>query len=213
MEQKEHWEKVYQTKLISELSWYEPKPETSLKIIHEINLPKDASIIDIGAGDSLLADFLLEEGFTNISVLDISAEAIERAKIRLGKKSTMVKWIISDMLLFDGIEKFDLWHDRAAFHFLVDPKDQQQYIKVMNRSIKENGFLVLSTFSTLGPEKCSGLPVKKYSEITLTNIFQSYFKKIRCFEKDHSTPFHSIQQFIFCLFQRDLLVSQNMGLK
>ncbi|OJW14470.1 class I SAM-dependent methyltransferase [Mucilaginibacter sp. 44-25] len=201
MERKAHWENVYQTKPLSEVSWYEPIPATSLKIIDELGLPKSAAIIDIGGGDSLLADHLLELGYTNISVLDISSAAIERAKLRLGLKSILVKWIISDMLLFTGTEKFDLWHDRAAFHFLTDPQDQQLYLYTVNKNLKDDGYLVLGTFSVNGPEKCSNLPVQQYSELTLTRLFSQYFKKINCFIKDHTSPFLTLQQFIFCIFQ------------
>ncbi|WP_345948876.1 class I SAM-dependent methyltransferase [Mucilaginibacter sp. PAMB04274] len=203
MERKDHWENVYQTKQLSEVSWYEPIPQTSLNIIDELGLPADAAIIDIGGGDSLLADHLLALGYTNISVLDISSAAIEKAKLRLGPKADLVKWIIRDMLLFNGTEKFDVWHDRAAFHFLTDPQDQQLYLSTLNKNLKDDGYLVIGTFSLNGPEKCSNLPVQQYSELTLTRLFSRYFKKINCFIMDHATPFQTLQQFIFCVFQKN----------
>lgn len=203
MERKDHWENVYQTKQLSGLSWYEPIPQTSINIIKEFGLSTDAAIIDIGGGDSLLADHLLALGYTNISVLDISSAAIERAKLRLGPKAVLVKWIISDMLLFNGTEKFDVWHDRAAFHFLTDPQDQQLYLYTVNKNLRDDGYLVIGTFSLNGPEKCSNLPVQQYSELTLTRLFSRYFKTINCFIKDHTTPFQTLQQFIFCIFQKN----------
>ncbi len=201
-DRKDPWEKVYQSKPLTETSWYEPVPETSLDIISGLKLPKDAAIVDIGGGDSLLADHLLALGYSNITVLDISSAAIERAKLRLGKKAVLVNWITSDMLLFNGAEKFDLWHDRAAFHFLTDPQDQQLYLYTVNKNLKENGYLVLSTFTLNGPEKCSNLPVQQFSEITISDLFSRYFKKINCFTKEHSTPFHTLQQFLHCIFQK-----------
>lgn len=203
MERKDHWENIYQTKPLSEVSWYERVPQTSINIMEELDLPKSAAIIDIGGGDSLLADHLLALGYTNISVLDISSAAIERAKLRLGPKAVLVKWIISDMLLFNGAEKFDVWHDRAAFHFLTDPQDQQLYLSTVNKNLKDDGYLVLGTFSVNGPEKCSNLPVQQYSELTLIMLFSRYFKKIKCYIKDHVTPFQTMQQFIFCIFQKN----------
>lgn len=206
IERKEHWEKVYQTKRLSEVSWYEPIPYTSLKIINDLSLSKSAAIIDIGGGDSLLADHLLERGYTNITVLDISSAAIERAKLRLGPKACSIKWIESDMLLFNATEKFDLWHDRAAFHFLTDPRDQQIYLNKSNENLKENGYLVTGTFSLKGPEKCSSLRVQQYSEITLQKIFNHFFKKIECFEADHFTPVQTLQTFIFCIFKKKSVI-------
>jgi 2-polyprenyl-3-methyl-5-hydroxy-6-metoxy-1,4-benzoquinol methylase len=202
-ERKDHWERIYQTKQLSEVSWYEPVPETSLMLIAELKLPKDAAIIDIGGGDSLLADHLLDLGYTNITVLDISAAAIERTKLRLGPKALHIKWIVSDMLLFNGTEKFDLWHDRAAFHFLTDLQDQQIYLSTVNKNLKDHGYLVVSTFSIDGPEKCSNLPIQQYSETTLAKFFSRYFKKLHCLVKDHLTPFQTIQQFVFAVFQRN----------
>jgi trans-aconitate methyltransferase len=125
---KKHWDEVYETKPLSEVSWYEPVPETSLQLINKLNLPKDAAIIDIGGGDSLLVDYLLGQGYTDITVLDISDKAIERAKRRLSNKAEQVKWIVSDILQYKTQQKYDLWHDRATFHFLTNQQDCQTYI-------------------------------------------------------------------------------------
>ncbi len=202
MNSKDHWENIYQSKPLTDASWYEPIPETSLSIISRLKLPKDAAIIDIGGGDSLLADHLLALGYTNITVLDISSAAIERAKLRMGKQATLVNWVVSDMLVFKESKKFEIWHDRAAFHFLTDPQDQQLYLDNVNKNLKENGYLIISTFALDGPEKCSNLPVQQFSEISLCNKFGPYFKKLNCFTKEHLTPFRTLQQFLYCTFQK-----------
>lgn len=198
---KKHWEEVYETKPLSEVSWYEPVPETSLQLINRLNLPKDAAIIDIGGGDSLLVDYLLEQGYTNITVLDISARAIERAKQRLNNKAERVKWIVSDILQYKTKEKYDLWYDRATFHFLTKPHDQQTYIAAVRKSLKSKGYFLLSTFTTNGPKKCSGLQIQQYSESSLSKLLKKYFTKLGCLVKTHITPFKTMQQFIYCSFQ------------
>lgn len=198
---KQHWENVYSHNKLTEVSWYEPIPETSLSIIKGFKLPREAAIIDIGGGDSLLADYLLLMGYTNITVLDISANAIERAKARLGEKAHLVKWLVYNVFDFASIEKYDIWHDRATFHFFTDPEEQQRYLDMTHRHLKPKGYLVLSTFGTDAPEKCSGLPVQQYSENSLSQLLNMYFEKIRCFTKMHITPFNTIQSFVFCSFQ------------
>src|SRR5579872_7043981 len=198
----QHWENIYQNHQLTQVSWYEPIPETSLSIIKRFNLPMDAAIIDIGGGDSLLVDYLLLMGYTNITVLDISAKEIERAQARLGEKAQMVTWLVQDVLDFTTTQQYDLWHDRAAFHFFTDINEQERYLDSVHQYLKPNGYLVLSTFSTEGPETCSGLPVQQYSENSLSKLFNKYFEKIRCFTKMHITPFHTVQSFVFCSFQK-----------
>jgi 2-polyprenyl-3-methyl-5-hydroxy-6-metoxy-1,4-benzoquinol methylase len=200
-DRKSHWNDIYQSKQLSEVSWYEPVPETSLSIIANLKLSKDAAIIDIGGGDSLLVDHLLELGYTDLTVMDISPIAIERAKQRLGEKAAMVNWIVCDMLLFESKKKYELWHDRAAFHFLTNAVDQQTYLEKVHQNLQPGGYLILSTFAVSGPEKCSGLQVQQYSENTLPELFSRYFNKLRCFIKDHTTPFQTRQKFIYCSFR------------
>jgi 2-polyprenyl-3-methyl-5-hydroxy-6-metoxy-1,4-benzoquinol methylase len=200
-ERKQHWEAVYQTKQLTEVSWYEPIPETSLSIIKLFKLPKNAAIIDIGGGDSLLVDYLLKLGYTNVTVLDISAKAIDRAKERLGEKAPKVRWIVKDIIDFNPDEKYDLWHDRATFHFLINKEEQDKYLNIVHQHLTTDGYMVLSTFSEEGPEKCSGLPVQQYTENSLPKLFAQYFDKIKCFTKMHVTPFHTIQSFVFCSFR------------
>lgn len=198
--QKEHWEKVYLARQPNEVSWTQEVPKTSLEFIHSFNLPKTARIIDVGGGDSKLVDHLLAEGFSDITVLDISANAIERAKKRLGSKSQKVKWVVSDVTEFNPTTDFDLWHDRATFHFLTASEQVAKYVDIVRRSVKK--YLVISTFSQDGPKKCSGLEIKQYGEETLTNEFKNEFEKIRCMTEDHVTPFNTIQNFLFCGFKR-----------
>ncbi|GAC1306299.1 MAG: class I SAM-dependent methyltransferase [Mucilaginibacter sp.] len=199
---KNHWEHIYKTKQLSEVSWYEPVPETSLKIINSLKLSKAAAIIDVGGGDSLLVDYLVRDGYTNITVLDISRQAINRAKQRLGGNANMVTWVISDILLFDTMQRYEVWHDRAAFHFLTDLADQDKYVNLVYKLTTQNSHLILSTFAINGPEKCSGLEVKQYSEKSLSARFEKYFNKLKCEIKNHVTPMKTFQRFIHCSFQK-----------
>lgn len=203
MEQlKGHWETIYEQKSPQEVSWTQEKPVHSLKFIHELNLPRTAAIIDVGGGDSKLVDYLLAEGYENLTVLDLSANAIERAKHRLGsEKAAKVTWIISDVLEFQPDHGFDLWHDRATFHFLTEPSAIQQYQQLVHKAVK--GYMVMGTFSENGPSKCSGLSVSQYSAEQLTASFEPEFRKIRCEREEHHTPSGQPQEFMFCSFKTD----------
>lgn len=196
---KEHWENVYTSKQPHEVSWTQEIPTTSLSFIHEFNLPKNASIIDIGGGDSKLVDFLLQEGFQDITVLDISERALQRAKERLGSQADKVTWIVSDVTSFEPPKHYDLWHDRATFHFLTSHHQIKKYLTVAQSSVK--GFLTIGTFSHEGPTKCSGLEVKRYNEDELEQQLLNDFTKIRCITEDHTTPFNTRQNFLFCSFK------------
>ena len=165
-------------------------------------LPLTANIIDIGGGDSHFVDALLEKGYQNIWVLDISGKAIEKAKQRLGQKGSRVHWIFSDVTKFESPVTFDLWHDRATFHFLITRSQIDKYISVAKHSIKKNGYLVLGTFSENGPGKCSGLKVKQYSEASMCRAFEAAFEKIKCVVEDHTTPFNTMQNFVYCSFRK-----------
>lgn len=197
---KEHWETVYKTKRPEEVSWTQENPKTSLDSIRETKISKSAKIIDIGGGDSKLVDYLLDEGYENISVLDISSKAIERAKLRLGKRSEKVNWIVSDILEFEPETHYDVWHDRAAFHFLTIEKQIQTYINTIEKWVSNS--VIIGTFSENGPTKCSGLDIKQYSELEMIDLFSAHFKKIKCTKEDHITPFETIQNFIFCVFKK-----------
>jgi predicted RNA methylase len=196
---KQHWETVYETKTPEQVSWTQEKPEGSLKFIHDLGLDKDASIIDIGGGDSKLVDFLLADGYSDVTVLDISGKAIERAKKRLGMLADKVTWIESDINDFVPSRTYSIWHDRAAFHFLTSTEEQERYVKLVNSSVTD--FLVIGTFSEDGPLKCSGLEIQQYSESTMVDQFRG-FEKIKCEYENHLTPFDTIQNFIFCSFKK-----------
>ncbi len=199
---KNHWETIYDTKALNEVSWYEPTPEISLQLIEDLSISKNAKIIDIGGGDSFLVDNLLALGYQNITVLDISKNAIQRAKKRLGTKAKNVKWIVADAANFNPTETYDLWHDRAAFHFLTHESEIDNYVKTAENHITENGFLIIGTFAKDGPEKCSGIEIKQYSKKDLTNRFETSFKKLNCQEIVHKTPFGTTQNFVFCSFKK-----------
>ncbi|MDR7211690.1 class I SAM-dependent methyltransferase [Flavobacterium piscis] len=199
---KNHWETVYETKNPNEVSWTQEIPKTSLDFIKSFDLTKKSKIIDIGGGDSKLVDFLIEGGFENITVLDISAKAIEKAKARLGVNAEKVNWVVSDITEFEPNETFEVWHDRATFHFLTSEEQIQKYMETARKSV--SGYLTVGTFSENGPKKCSGLDIKQYSEETLTAEMENGFEKIKCVTEDHTTPFETKQNFIFCSFKRQL---------
>lgn len=201
-ERKKHWDNIYRTKELKEVSWFQPTPDTSLEFFAQFKVPKNAKIIDIGGGDSLLVDHLLALGYKDVAVLDISETAIERAKLRLGNKAQQVKWIVADAAAFSPTRKYDFWHDRAAFHFLTSEEEITNYLKTAAQSITPTGVMVIGTFSEKGPKKCSGIDIKQYSEAGMTDRLKMYFEKISCLTTDHKTPFGTIQQFVFCSFKK-----------
>lgn len=197
---KNHWETVYKTKDPNQVSWTQEVPATSLDFVHSFPLAKTASIIDIGGGDSKFVDHLLDEGFENITVLDISAAALDRAKKRLGEKAEKVRWVVSDITEFQPDTAFDVWHDRATFHFLTSREKVAKYMDTARKWVR--GYLTIGTFSDNGPQKCSGLAIKQYNEETLSAELQNGFDKLRCLTEDHVTPFDTTQNFLFCSFKR-----------
>lgn len=201
-DRKKHWENIYQTKELKDVSWFQPTPETSLDFFKDFNVPKTAKIIDIGGGDSFLVDHLIDLGYQDISVLDISAAAIEKAKLRLGDKANTIKWIAADVVNFVPTEQYDFWHDRAAFHFLTEEQDINNYLKTAHENVSTNGILLIGTFSEQGPTKCSGIEIKQYSEESMTQRLQDLFEKIKCITVDHRTPFDTLQNFVFCSFRK-----------
>lgn len=201
-DRKKHWENIYKTSELKDVSWFQPTPETSLEFFRQFNVSTTVKVIDIGGGDSFLVDHLIDLGYQGITVLDISVAAIERAKRRLGDKEKKVKWIIADAANFKPPEKYDFWHDRAAFHFLTDDQEISNYLETAQQNIKPTGVLVIGTFSEQGPKKCSGIEIKQYSETTMTNRLKLFFEKIKCITVDHKTPFDTIQNFVFCSFRK-----------
>ena len=197
-----HWSRIFSEKQPEEMSWTQPIPSTSLQFIRQFNLDPSARIIDIGGGDSRLVDFLLDAGFEHLTVLDISPEALERAKIRLGDQARRVEWVVSDITAFNPTDPFDFWHDRAAFHFLTSDSQIGSYLTIARKALRPNGGMMMGTFSETGPERCSGLPVRRYSEASLTAQLKNGFQKLRCVTEDHRTPFRTTQNFLFCSFRR-----------
>lgn len=201
-ERKKHWETVFQTKDTTKVSWYQPVPETSLNLIDKLKLPKTARIIEVGSGDSFLGDFLLEKGYSNITLLDISEKALETIKKRLSAKAEKITFLAGDVTNFSTSENYDLWHDRAVFHFLTEGKDIRGYVKNVSEKLVSGGYLIVGTFSNNGPEMCSGLQIQKYSETEITETFGNGFNKIECFTENHQTPSGSNQNFLFCVFKK-----------
>lgn len=199
---KKHWEDIYTKKGPQEVSWFQAMPAVSLDLFSEYRVPKQARIIDVGGGDSLLVDHLLDRGFTDVTVLDISGKALGKAQERLGARATQVQWIEADASSFDAPKPFDVWHDRAVFHFLTSEAEVDRYIEGLARLLKPGGLLILATFSESGPEKCSGIPVHRYSEEEMIARLQKVCDRIKCFTIDHVTPFDTVQNFLFCAFRK-----------
>jgi SAM-dependent methyltransferase len=200
--QKAHWEKVFAAKTENEVSWFQAYPKTSVDFLELFDLPLEASIIDVGGGDSHFVDALLDKGYTNVRVLDISGNAIARSKKRLGERANLVRWIECDITDFKPAIKFDFWHDRAAFHFLTSEDKISSYVSLAETSINKDGYLILGTFSESGPAKCSGLEIKQYTATSMSSRFEVKFDRIKCMTEDHITPFNTVQNFLFCSFRK-----------
>ena len=199
---KNHWENIYSNKDENEVSWFQTVPKTSHQLIKKLNLESNDNIIDIGSGRSRILKILIDEGFNNISYLDISKEACKKSKIALGDDKSKVNWNVENVLNFESKIKYNLWHDRAVFHFFTDKKDIEKYKEVAIKNISDGGYLALGTFSINGPKKCSGLDVSQYSEQSLNEIFKSDFNLLESFYIDHQTPFDTTQNFLFCIFKK-----------
>lgn len=201
-ERKEHWETVYHTKPLETVGWYQPVPRTSLELIESLELAPPAPVIDVGGGDSYLCDHLLKSGFTDLTVLDISSAALQRARERHGREAKKICWIESDILEFTPERRYTLWHDRATFHFLTESSQIERYLEVACQGIRPGGYLILGTFSDRGPATCSGLPVQRYSIPELEEAVAPWFKKIRGDSRYHQTPSGSLQAYTFGIFER-----------
>ncbi len=199
---KNHWENIYSNKDENEVSWFQTIPKTSHQLIKKLNLESNDNIIDIGSGRSRILKILIDDGFNNLSYLDISKEACKKSKIALGDDKYKVNWNVENVLNFKSKIKYNLWHDRAVFHFFTDRKDIEKYKEVAIKNISDGGYLVLGTFSINGPKKCSGLDVSQYSEQSLNEIFKSDFNLLESFYIDHQTPFDTTQNFLFCIFKK-----------
>jgi 2-polyprenyl-3-methyl-5-hydroxy-6-metoxy-1,4-benzoquinol methylase len=194
-----HWEKIYDEKNEDEVSWFQKETNESIKMIQSAGID-NPKIIDVGGGRSKLLKNLIEIGYNHLTYLDISESALEKSKEFLGEQSKKVRWVSEDVLSFKTYEKFDIWHDRAVFHFLNEENLIRKYIDIVEKNISESGHLIIGTFSENGPLKCSGLDVKRYSEKEIEKIFNRSFKLIDSFYYDHVTPFNTTQNFLFSHF-------------
>ncbi len=200
MDRKQHWEDVYGKKKPTEVSWYQAEPTLSLSLLNEATGAERASIIDVGGGASTLIDRLVDRAATEITVLDLSGAALHAAQSRLGAKASKVQWIEADILNVDLPEAaYDVWHDRAVFHFLTDAADRRRYVEQVFRSVKVGGHVLVATFDADGPPKCSGLEVARYSPVELHAQFGPSFSLIRSVHEDHFTPMGTTQKFVYCL--------------
>jgi ubiquinone/menaquinone biosynthesis C-methylase UbiE len=199
MSEQEHWEKVYQTKSAEALSWFQEHATRSLEIIRSIGAKPDSRIIDVGGGASTLVDDLLDHGFDHVSVLDLSASALEVARQRLGPKGEIVDWLAGDIRQVKlPAQTYDIWHDRAVFHFLTDPADRLAYVEQVMVSVKPGGHVIVATFAPDGPDQCSGLPVARYDHAQLHGEFGPAFELLEHANEAHKTPWGSVQHFVYC---------------
>ena len=199
MDDKQHWDDIYGKKAPDQVSWYRPHLERSLRFIEEARMPRGAAIIDVGGGTSTLVDDLLERGYSDLTVLDISSKAITNAKERLGLGGTSVAWIEADITSVNLPEHhFDFWHDRAVFHFLLDPVARRRYVATARHAVKPGGHIVLATFGPAGPERCSGLEVMRYRPEEIHAEFGPTFKKVGSSSEIHRTPWGNEQEFVYC---------------
>jgi SAM-dependent methyltransferase len=196
-----HWQRVYDEKMPAEVSWYQPVPDKSLQLIRGTGLARNEPVLDVGGGASTLVDHLHADGYTDITVMDISGRALELARARLGESADAINWIESDVTAFEPQRRYALWHDRAAFHFLTDAADRDRYIDVAKRALKPGGYFVLATFGPEGPERCSGVEIRRYGIEQLQELFGGGFK-LGGYELDqHVTPMGSAQQFLYSWWQ------------
>jgi 2-polyprenyl-3-methyl-5-hydroxy-6-metoxy-1,4-benzoquinol methylase len=199
MNRKAHWESIYSSKAPTEVSWYQEYPKRSLELISDTGIGIDAHIIDVGGGASTLVDGLLDSGFRNITVLDISATALDQTKARLGERGKAVTWLEADITRVTlPHHEYDLWHDRAVFHFLTTAEARESYVNAVRHSLKPNGHIIVATFAPDGPTRCSGLDIVRYSPDELHDEFGSDFQYIKSVSESHPTPFGTYQKFMYC---------------
>jgi len=197
-----HWEGVYTKKGENEVSWFQESPAPSLQLIAQVGATPASAIIDIGGGASRLVDNLIEQGFEDVTVLDLSEAALEAAKARLGGRAAQVQWIVADATVWEPLKAYDIWHDRAAFHFLTEDRDRAAYIARLERALKVGGYAIIATFALDGPERCSGLPVVRYDPASLGQTLGRAFQLVDTRRQIHATPWGSEQSFQFSVFRR-----------
>lgn len=202
LSRKEHWEAVYQSKAPDDVSWFQPRPETSLRLFAAAGIGKDEGVIDVGGGASLLVDCLLDAGFLKLAVLDISGEALSLSRKRLGTRAAGVHWFEADVTEFRPPESFALWHDRAVFHFLTTPTDRTRYVESLKAALVPGGHVIIATFALDGPVKCSGLEVARYNAAGIAAELGVEFHFHEQVDETHRTPWQSEQRFSYFRFQR-----------
>jgi SAM-dependent methyltransferase len=203
MDDKEHWEAVYRSKASDAVSWYRPHLDTSLRLIDEAVPDRNTAIIDVGGGESTLVDDLLQRGYRNLTVLDMSTVALDATKQRLGSIAGQVTWVESDVTLADLPEhRYHVWHDRAVFHFLTESSQRDAYIHLLKRALRPDGRVVIATFGPMGPVRCSGLDVRRYDAQQLSDEFGAGFELVTSTLEDHHTPAGAAQQFLYCTFRK-----------
>jgi 2-polyprenyl-3-methyl-5-hydroxy-6-metoxy-1,4-benzoquinol methylase len=197
-----HWENVYRTKGEREVSWFQETPSISLELIRSAGATRHSAIVDIGGGASRLVDALVDEGYEAVTVLDLSESALAAAKTRLGQTAARVAWIVADVVAWKPPQRYDVWHDRAAFHFLTDAADRTAYVAGLREALRPGGHAIIATFALDGPERCSGLPVIRYDAASLGEVLGSAFDLVETRRHDHHTPMGMTQRFQFSLFRR-----------
>ena len=197
-----HWDEVYTSKREDQVSWFEPTPALSLELIRSTGATPQSAIIDIGGGASRLIDVLLDKGFAAITVLDVSATALAAAKARLGARAAQAIWIVTDVTCWQPMQRYDVWHDRAAFHFLTEPGDRTAYVVCLKKALAPGGHAIIGTFAIDGPERCSGLPVMRYDADSLSATLGEGFVLLQSRRHEHRTPAGVIQRFQFSIFRR-----------
>ena len=204
MQSKSHWDTVYTSKAATQVSWFQEHAEKSLQLITRHRPPPAASVIDVGGGASTLVDDLLDAGYRQVSVLDLSGAAIATARTRLGDRATQVQWLEADVLTAVlPAEAFDVWHDRAVFHFLTSAEERETYVRQVLHAVKPGGLVIVATFAEDGPTQCSGLPVMRYSADGLHAEFGAPFTLLQQECEEHHTPFGTVQKFIYCLCRKE----------
>jgi SAM-dependent methyltransferase len=198
-----HWENVYRTKGEREVSWFQETPSISLELIRSAGATRHSAIVDIGGGASRLVDGLVDEGFAAITVLDLSESALAAARTRLGQAAAGVTWIVADVVSWKPLQRYDIWHDRAAFHFLTDADDRTAYVERLREALQPGGHAIIATFALDGPERCSGLPVIRHDAVSLGKVLGSAFNLVETRRHDHHTPMGSTQRFQFSVFRRE----------
>ncbi len=202
IDRRAHWDEVYRSKATRELTWYQPKPETSLRLIESAGLDTDARVLDVGGGTSTLVDCLLDTGYDNLGVLDVSPVVLQRTRRRLGARAGSIEWLLADVTHFEPSHSWDLWHDRAVLHFLTDPEDMLGYRRSMLAALAEDGHAVISTFGPEGPTKCSGLDVRRHDVGSLSEALGPTMQLVESVLEEHVTPKDATQQFLYCRFRR-----------